>query len=251
MKDIFYESLKDTKGVVYAEKQAEYPGRLHFHRAFELAYILEGSSHYIVEDEEFDVHKGNIVFAHRCYRHRSSAQPAHTKYVIAVPENITSDIAKLFSDSTLPPLLNDNEFNKTLLPYFEALVNGKSDMLKILVKGYSNIIFGSLADHYEKTEIKQKNKNVSIIEDILTYIDEHYCEQLTLESIANHFGYNKTYFSRLFNGHIGMSLNNYINMVRYDKFESAESDLRTVTDLALKCGFTSMSTFYRAQKARR
>ncbi len=245
-----YESLKDTSGSIFAEKQNEYPVSLHFHRAFEIAYILEGVSHYTIEGEEFEARPGDIVFAHCCYRHRSLPTPTHTKYVVAVPENITSDISKLFKNNTLPPLLNDKEFNKTLLPYFEALVNGKNNMLKILAKGYSNIIFGSLAAHYEKTEIKQKNKNVSIIEDILNFIDEHYCEPITLESISKEFGYNKTYFSRLFNGHIGMTLNNYINMVRYDKFDSMikNPENSTVTELIFKCGFPSLSTFYRIRK---
>ena len=86
----------------------------------------------------------------------------------------------------------------------------------------------------------------------MNFIDDHCCEQLTLESISKHFGYNKTYFSRIFNDHIGMSLNNYINMVRYDKFTALSKDTEdsTITDLVFKCGFSSLSTFYRIRKTR-
>ena len=248
MKRIFYESFKDTSGRIYAEKQKENSGRIHFHRAFELAYILDGVAMYNVEGDRIRAEAGDIVFVHCCYSHQSLMEPAHNKYVIAVPENITSDVAELFCESTLSTVLSDKEFNRTLLGYFESLVNGKN--LKIVAKGYANVIFGSLANHYERISVKQKNKNISLIEDILNYIDVHYMEPITLESISEYFGYNKTYFSRLFNNHIAVSLSNYINMVRYDKFEELAKENRTdnITDLALKCGFSSMSTFYRTRK---
>lgn len=248
MKRIFYESFKDTSGLIYAEKQKEISGRIHFHRAFELAYILDGVAMYNVEGEKLRAEAGDIVFVHCCYSHQSLPEPAHTKYVIAVPENITSDVAELFAESTLSTVLSDKEFNRTLLGYFESLVNGKN--LKIAEKGYANVIFGSLANHYERISVKQKNKNIFLIEDILDYIDAHCTEAITLESISEHFGYNKTYFSRLFNNHITVSLSNYINMVRYNKFEALVKENRNanITDLAFKCGFTSMSTFYRIRK---
>lgn len=253
MKDIFYESQKDTSGIIYAEKQLPYAGRLHFHRAFELAYITKGKSgQYIVEDETFCAEENQIVFLHCWYRHTSSAIFEHEKYVIAVPENITKDIAALFKAQTLPTLLTDTEFNKTLLPYFEKLVYEGKEMPKILAKGYANIIFGSLFSHYDSVRIKPKHKSVSTIEQILNYIDEHYKEPITLETLACHFGYNKTYFSRLFNKNIGTSLSNYINMVRYDHFEKQYTGESTqnITNIIFDCGFPSLSTFYRVQKLR-
>ena len=151
MKRIFYESFKDTSGLIYAEKQKEISGRIHFHRAFELAYILDGVATYNVEGEKLRAEAGDIVFVHCCYSHQSLMEPAHNKYVIAVPENITSDVAELFAESTLSTVLSDKEFNRTLLGYFESLVNGKN--LKIAEKGYANVIFGSLANHYERISI--------------------------------------------------------------------------------------------------
>ena len=250
MKDIYYESLKDARGTIFAETQHAYSSRLHFHRAFEVAYILEGEANYTVENENFTAHAGDIVFTHCYYLHAGKKAPQHTKYVVAVPEKITSDIRRLFENDTLPVLLQDKEFNKTLLPHFEALINQK-EMSTTLTKGYSNIIFGSLASHYEKVPLKKKNKNVSIIENILNYIDSHYNETITLESISAHFGYNKNYFSRLFNEKIGMSLTNYINMVRYDKFEKIYKNTdKNITEIVMECGFSSLPTFYRTQKIR-
>ena len=252
MKNIFYESTKDKMNGIFAEKQHEYDGRLHFHRAFELGYITEGSAHYIVEDEEFTATEGDIVFCHCYYRHTSTVDSPHTKYIAAVPENLSKDVATLFKDSTLPIHLSDKQFNKSLLPYFELLSRESKNMTKILSRGYANILFGSLSSHYNNIAVKPKNKNVEVIADILNYIDEHFREQITLETLSARFGYNKTYFSRLFNQHIGMSMNNYINMVRYDTFERLYGNKlgENITELVFDCGFSSLATFYRVREFR-
>lgn len=252
MKSIFYEALKDSADTVFAEEQIAYNGRLHFHRAFEIAYITEGKAEYKVEDAFFVAEAGDIVFANCYYRHTSSDKIPHKKHVIAVSERLTRDIAKLFENKTLPALLSDKEFNKTLLPCFEALVRNKENMLKITAKGYVNVIFGSVASHYDMVEAKRPSKSVSVIAEILQFVDDHYTEPLSLEDISVHFGYNKTYFSRVFNRYIGMSLANYVNNVRYDHFEQMRKNNpdANITNLVFECGFSSLATFYRIRNQR-
>ena len=253
MKDIFYEALKDTTTKVYAKIQEPFNGRLHFHRAFELAYILEGQADYEVEEERFVADTDHIVFSHCYYRHRSGNKAAHKKIVIAIPENLSHDISALFTTSTLPVLLEDKELNKTLLPYFKALTEAEEDTPEILIKGYVNLIFGTLASHYGHTSILPKNKNISIIVDVLEYIEKHASEPITLNDVAASFGYNKSYFSRLFNNHVGTSLSNYVNFVRLNRFEEnakANRD-KSITEQIFDAGFQSIATFYRVKEMRK
>ena len=250
MKNIYYESLKDKTDTIFAEKQKEFSGRLHFHRAFEIAYILNGETDYSVEDDAFTAEADQIVFVNRNYKHATYDKKTNEKYVIAVPEKLTQDISSLFEKQTLPPLLADKEFNKTLLSFFKALTENKDNMSKTTAKGYADVIFGSVATHYDMVELKYKSKNTSVIEDILSYIDNHYAEPLSLESISLNFGYNKSYFSRMFNQYIGMSLNNYINTVRYNQFEKEYKNKpeANIASLVFECGFPSLSTFYRVRE---
>ncbi len=253
MKDIFYEVLKDTATKVYAKIQEPYNGRLHFHRAFELAYILEGQAEYEVEEERFIADTDHIVFSHCYYRHRSFDSIPHRKIVIAIPENLSHDISALFTSSTLPALLSDKELNKTLLPYFKALTEADENTPEILIKGYVNIIFGTLAAHYKNVSLAPTNKNISIIIDILKYIENHATEAITLDSVAAKFGYNKAYFSRLFNNHVGTSLSDYVNSVRLNRFEenAKASGNKNITEQIFEAGFQSVATFYRAKQLRK
>ena len=252
MKDAYYEALKDTRGTLFAEIQKEYSSRYHFHRAYEIAYIYEGTAFYTVEDTDFCAETDQIIFAHRYYRHRSHDTQKHEKFVIAVPEKLSSDMDSLLAHSTLPHLLPDKAFNKTLLPLFKALYETTDQTPSITVKGYVGLIFGLLVSHYKSITVAQKNKNISVIVDILNYIDRHAAEPLSLAQIAGRFGYNKSYFSRLFNSYVGVSLNRYINFLRLDRYEQLLKQRKdeSITDLILKAGFPSLATFYRAKKDR-
>lgn len=252
MKDAFYEALKDTRGRLFAEIQKEYASRYHFHRAFEMAYIFEGDARYEIEDRLFSASADQIIFAHCYYRHRSLDILPHRKYVIAVPEKLSRDVYELFSSFTLPHLLPDKEFNRTLLPYFKALCACDDETPPIVIQGYVDLIFGLLASHYKSITVSPKSKNVTVIADILNYIDKHLGEPLNLTEISGYFGYNPSYFSRMFNRCVGISLNRYINFARLDRYEILErqSGEKSVTDRILEAGFSSLATFYRAKKER-
>ena len=250
MKYIFYEYQKDRTDKIFAEKQVEHIGKEHFHRAFEIAYMISGSATYFIEGKRVDAEANDIVFSHCYYRHVSADSVPNKKFVIAVPEKLTRDIYSCFKDNTLPVLLSDKEFNKNLYPYFEKLVSGGQELSSMLSKGYANLIFGELSAHYDSTPVIKRDKGVSFITDIIEYIDMHYKETISLDTLASHFCYNKAYFSRFFNHHIGTSLNNYVNSVRYEAFlrmKEIHPD-KDITELALSCGFPSMPTFYRTHK---
>lgn len=253
MKDIYYEALKDTQTKVFAEVQNPYNSRLHFHRAFELAYIIHGRSEYEIEDTPVIAEANDIIFANRYYRHRGFATHAHQKYVIAVPENLSRGITELFGAQSLPYLLSDKEFNKSLLPNFKSLINATENTPELLIKGHINVIFGSLFEHYEKVAPLARGRNVAVISSILAYIDENYTQPINLDTMAAEFGYNKSYFSRLFNTQLGMSLNSYVNFVRLNHFEEKEKagSTASVTELAHEVGFSSLATFYRTRDVRK
>lgn len=247
MDTIFYESLKDTDHNVYAAEQVPSPCRLHFHRAFEINYVISGNADTEVEYKRFVAQTDDIVFIHRYYLHKSYDTHDHLKYVIAVPDHYSADFKEYFENETLPCLLTDKEFNKTLLPYIEKLVKHQNSLPQIVTMGFLNVIFGYLKAHYNAEKIHVNSKNVSIIVDILNYIDRHCHENLSLETLAKKFGYNKTYFSRLFNEHVGMPVKAYINnarLIRLAELQKKYPDAN-VTELALDAGFQSLATFYR------
>ena len=251
--DIFYEALKDSNKNVYAQLQLDARCKLHFHRAYEFAYALSGQTFYSVEGDEFTVESDNIVYIHKFYRHISRNLTPNQRYVIAVPDNFSYDLSSFLEKSPPPSLMRDKEFNRTLRPYFEQILNTSPDTPDLLTNGLLNVIIGHLNAHYGTVNVKKEDKNVSLIVEILCYIDKHAADGLTLDGVAQHFGYNSSYFSRLFSKCVGMPFNEYVNLAKLNLFDklSKSKDHKSITELIYASGFQSTATFYRVYEKRR
>ncbi|MBQ3054349.1 MAG: helix-turn-helix transcriptional regulator [Clostridia bacterium] len=84
---------------------------------------------------------------------------------------------------------------------------------------------------------------------ILSYIDENISSSLSASDIANHFGYNSAYFSRLFMKKTGVSPMEYIKRQRI--FMAKELLMRpydSVRDIGVACGYTDEKYFARLFK---
>ena len=91
--------------------------------------------------------------------------------------------------------------------------------------------------------------NLQLIESALYYIDEHICEELTYERLAEVFGYSSFHFHKIFSSVTNLSITEYIRkrrltMAHKKLCETAE----TVTDICYSVGFNSIQTFNRAFK---
>ena len=81
---------------------------------------------------------------------------------------------------------------------------------------------------------------------VIDYINQHYTEDLTIDEVAKRFGLSKFYFSRLFKQYSLYTFGGYLSLRRLKAAEAllAEPEL-SITDIAYRCGFGSLSTFSR------
>ena len=81
---------------------------------------------------------------------------------------------------------------------------------------------------------------------ILKYIEEHLTEDLSLEQLAQRFGYSYTYFCEMFSSALGVSPMRYL---RSRRLETAKSLLAAtslpVVDIAISVGFSSSKQLWR------
>ena len=84
---------------------------------------------------------------------------------------------------------------------------------------------------------------------LFSYIDLHYSEDLTLEFAADYTGYSKFHFTRLFKQFSNTTFYDYLC---YKRIKVAEELLinrsLSITDVAIRSGFPSISTFNRLFK---
>ena len=98
----------------------------------------------------------------------------------------------------------------------------------------------------------QPNKQREYIEKfniVFDYIEHHYMEDITLDSVAAQIGFSKFHFSRLFRQFTDTSFYDYLCARRIKAAETLLLDPNLpITEIALQSGFASISTFNRVFK---
>jgi AraC-like DNA-binding protein len=123
-------------------------------------------------------------------------------------------------------------------------------LLNLFVKlGYNHINTGNL---FPNVRLYKQKEYVQKFNTLMDYIDEHYMEDLNLETIAKSIGFSKFHFSRLFKQYTNFTFCDYLCYRRIKVAEEllAEPDL-SITEIALQAGFPSISTFNRLFKQRK
>ena len=117
-------------------------------------------------------------------------------------------------------------------------INGKlNDLLTLLMES---------SWHRETHTNTPKKMDISLVK---SFLDEHYKEKLSLESVASNFFIDKHYLARLFKEHYGVTLVTYLQQVR---ITHAKRMLRftdkSIEEIGLECGIGELNYFSRVFK---
>lgn len=95
---------------------------------------------------------------------------------------------------------------------------------------------------------KLTSKQNTLLDEIISYIQENYHEKITLESISHKFHISQSYLGLLFRDNLKVSFYNYVQQVRLSKAKGMIESKIPFNIIANQIGFLDYSTFYRAFK---
>ncbi|HIS57409.1 MAG TPA: helix-turn-helix transcriptional regulator [Candidatus Fimimorpha excrementavium] len=88
-----------------------------------------------------------------------------------------------------------------------------------------------------------------VIKDIISYIDFHYAEDLSLSFFADQFNLTKTYLSGLFKKEVKITLTDYIHQIRIRRaITLINSSSLSISTIASACGYQDINYFIRVFK---
>lgn len=89
----------------------------------------------------------------------------------------------------------------------------------------------------------------SQMDEVCEYIKANYSKRLTVEELANHFGFSRSYFSVEFKKRLGTTIHDYILSYRlYQAKILLANKNYSILEIAEKVGFTDTGTFIRSFK---
>jgi YesN/AraC family two-component response regulator len=85
-----------------------------------------------------------------------------------------------------------------------------------------------------------------LIRDVLNFVDFHYMEPLTLESLAKRYAVNRNYLSTRFSKEVGMTLTDYINLTRVRRSLKLLGDSElSMQEVAERVGYSDANYYTR------
>lgn len=220
----------------------------HFHKKIELLYVLEGEKKVITNNKMITLTKGQLFIADSYVIHAYLDSRNSKQICVVFPNFYLSDYFKLYGDKILDGnLITDTDYTSMLLPFI-LNIETLDEKDSLLFQANINMLLGYVVKKIGVSD-KEYTYNIGLIGDIISYINDNYSQEITLDKLADEFGYSKYYFSRLFNSCMGTSITDYISIIRLNKvLEMLKKEDTTIADAIFACGFNSIPTFYRVLK---
>ena len=241
-----YEINRERDENIFIASECDNVCPIHFHRKVEVMYVLSGEKKICAAGKEVTLFPDQIYFANSYEMHGYEESEGGRQTVIVFPNHMLHDYYAVFGDKLMKGcIIRDGEFCRSLLPDIRAIVDGADN--KLLLQAHCDMLLGSIADKLGWEEGARSRQ--TFVDALIAYIGEHYAEEITLESMAEHFGYSRYYFSRMFNLALGTSITDYVSAVRLmHALDLMKNTGCTASEAALESGFNSIPTFYRVLK---
>ena len=238
----------------------------HWHNEVEILYVTSGSSRQQIGNINIDMQKNDILIISSGQIHSCRSEDG-LNYDCKV---FMFDIGQLLpaivstSEKSLLSSLVDNTFYFSFNNTCEAIMNNLLDCLKAIYNEYNNrsylyewIIRAKL---FEFLTIVLRNRNrfmgeenynnrefesLSDIKKTLKYIEEHFMDEITLSEAARSSNLSVSRFCRQFKAITGLTFNEYLNLYRVDQARKMLSTRKSMTEIAMECGFGSLNSFLR------
>ncbi len=240
----------------------------HWHTALEI--IMPDENYYDVElgETSYRIYPGDVLFIAPGEKHRLAAPPSGRRFIflfdaslfvnmkgwptvmtlISCSPHITKETYPQISDEVRQNLVKIRDEYFGMREYSEFTIC--SLMLSLFARfGYNYLYDKTLS---RNPDISRQKEQYLKINNLLDYINVHYAESLNLENMAAHVGFSKFHFSRLFKQYTGFTFNGYLNHQRLKIAEALLADRSiSITEVALRSGFSSISSFNRLFKETR
>ena len=101
---------------------------------------------------------------------------------------------------------------------------------------------------YEMEHPQTPREEHSLYHNLITYIERHLDEDLTLDRLAGRFYVSKYHIAHIFKENLGLSVHQYIMKKRLNMCRAAIQGNTSISEAYLQCGFKDYSSFFRAFK---
>ncbi|MCH3917576.1 MAG: AraC family transcriptional regulator [Spirochaetia bacterium] len=238
----------------------------HFHDYYEAnLYLGNKELNYIAKGTIYPLVRGDIVLCNIFEPHYF--QTPESKYYERLSIGVDANYLLRYSTETTNLLALFNPSQKQY-PILHLRYDGLERFLEILrllqtteqaidrqltEEALAHFFFAVLYDEYAKEDesiatVKSNNRYFKIIGELISYIEMHLQEKISLKELSGAVNYSPQYISKLFKEITNYSIVEYIVDKRISLAKKLLREDNLITNIAAQSGFNNYSYFYKAFK---
>ncbi|HHV50923.1 MAG TPA: AraC family transcriptional regulator [Clostridiales bacterium] len=225
---------------------------VHWHENIEILYFRQGSADVYCDTVPYSLAEGEIIVINSGALHSIYSKAPECCYdCLIVDKNLLQDAGFPLDEVHLTNIVKDSICGK----YFDEIsqeLEAKEAYYKIAVKSSILRLFTRLYRISEKSSVpaaQSPGKKLEMVRRAVSYIRQHYREEITIDDICRHVGFSKYYFCHEFKKITGKTVIDTINFLRCSHARSLlETGLYNVAESAENSGFSNISYFTRTYK---
>lgn len=236
----------------------------HWHREMELIFILNGHATINMDGERYEVKPLDVIVMDYAKIHEVTYALFRT---MGICIHISKQLLRRYLPENGPIAIRCAPQNllPEQQPYYMELCGILKELTILYVSQKSTYrlrstalileLLACLIEHFSEqvtdTGAETKAGSMERLDQICTYVEHHYAEEITLGEAAEEAGLNKEYFCRFFKQNMGTSFIQYVNQVRLGHiYQDLLYTDGSVQEIMERHGFYNQKLFYRMFKER-
>ena len=224
----------------------------HWHRSVEIFAVCRGDLGFFIDDKQWHLSADQFMIVNSNEVHAIDSPMPNETIVLQIPLKMFEEYftVEQFIWFTHEPGKKDDRFMELLKELYRVYTERQIGYNLKVKSIFYNIMY-LLIKEYRLTQIDQdsvrKNRNLSRLSTITSYMKENYAGEMTLEAVARIFGYSPAYLSRMFQKYAGITFKSYLQSIRLRyALKDLESGKYSITETALRNGFSGSKGLARA-----
>ncbi|MBU7591163.1 AraC family transcriptional regulator [Metabacillus halosaccharovorans] len=250
-------------------QSVELPLQYHSHQDYEIYFFHSGECRYLIHNQIYDLKPGDIILMDGLTLHKPNVSP-NTEYVRSVIQfsphwikGVLEEMGSMYLLKTFKTLhyclirTNENEESKELQKLYGRLaeLSNYSDTIvdiqvetEIKVLLLQVLIIVNKLVQKNSIEVPDKKEEKAVhAENIADFIQQHFMNKLTLQSIAENLHLSRSYVANVFKTMTGYTVMEFVMECRltHAKYLLEMEPLKPLKDVAYESGFESATHFSR------
>ncbi len=232
--------------------EGKYFRNKHWHRSVELFAVYEGSLNFYLNEQIYPLRTGEFMLVNSNEIHSVDSPEPNRTVVLQIPLKTFEDY--FTGEQYIRFTHTAKEQDKEVMRLIGDIYASYEEQLcgyEMKVKSLYYMLLYLLVTEYREMDVTPDmvkwHKNLNRLSLITDYIKENYDSDLSLETLAEIFGYSPTYLSRMFQKYAGINYKSYLQSIRLERaFQELANTEHTISEAALNNGFPNSKALAKA-----